>query len=602
MPLIKPISSFRKHHAETAGFKVPAVDCVEEAKAASKKDSCAVLRRIAKASVRDADDPLFNALAGCGLAMPFDRVDIQLDQDFSYPCFVPGKMLETVANAGFFSRVLGVPIAYSDSALTDFWGTYQQIFPEHEVFQQQVPVDFSHLLPFYLHGDGGRTYRKDSIMILSMMSVFGEGTSRNPVDLEPVPGLGRKRSLESGCTAFRPGVNLKGNPLTNRFLFTAMKTELYKKKRGRLTALLDAWGQHLGALFHEGFSFNGEVWKVAILGLTGDAPFLREAGNHVRSFSNVRKSASSKAFLKGVCYLCTAGRTDGPAFEDIRITRAEWTTTCGRMNPLPWEEPSPLLRYLPINDANVASFFKPDLFHIFHAGLGKDFTASALVYMCKSLYKQRRLELALGPLNIEFKQFLREEKEKVNFSCLTFEMLGYASSKSFPKGHWSKNMDTAVVSKFIEHACATHVFAFPDDPCIPLIIDACAAIHQFMTVVFSGSFYLTETEAWQMCSSGHAFLVNYVKLATLSFKLGLCLFALKPVMHMFAHILHTAMLQYDLCPTGVINPVAESTFMSEDFIGRIARISRRVSAKQHGLKIMFRYMVSVKHFMQQTKI
>lgn len=33
------------------------------------------------------------------------------------------------------------------------------------------------------------------------------------------------------------------------------------------------------------------------------------------------------------------------------------------------------------------------------------------------------------------------------------------------------------------------------------------------------------------------------------------------------------------------------------FLGRVSRISRRVSAKKDGPKTMFRYMVSVKHFL-----
>lgn len=572
------------------------MDCVEEAKAASKKDDCPTLQRIAKAPVQSADDPLFKALLGCGLALDFPRVDVQLDEGFSYPCFPPKSLLETVANEGFFHKVLGVPVAYSDDVLPKFWTTYKKIFPDHEIFQH--PVDYSHLLPFYLHGDGGRTYKKDSIMVLSMFSAFGEGTSRNPVELQPVPGSQpKKRSAAHDCGSFQPGVNLKGNPYTNRFLFTAMKTEFYKKNRHRFTALLDEWGKHLGDLFNSGFTWNGDTWRIAILGMTGDAPFLREAGHHTRSFSNVRKSSSSTAILPGVCYLCAAGRTNGPPFEDVRISSAEWTATRGPMNALPWNQPSPLLQYLVVNDMDLAGFFKPDLFHIFHAGVGKDFTASCIIYFCKTIYRSRKMDDSLANLNVDFRKFIQEKKEKVHFRMFSFQLLGYVGSRSYPKGHWSKNLDTAVVGKFIEHCCAEHAFEYMQDPCIPLIIEASGAIHQFMHIVFTASFFLTEEEAWQMIAAGHAFLLNYAKLAQEAYNMKLCLFAMKPVVHMLAHIVHTALQQFRLCSTAVINPISESTFMSEDFIGRVARISRRVSAKKHGPKIMFRYMVSVKHFL-----
>ena len=90
-------------------------------------------------------------------------------------------------------------MAYSDEVLPKFWNKYQLLFPEHEKFHQPHSVDFSHLLPFYIHGDGGRkcggTFKKDSIVILSMSSAFGEGTRKKPVDLQPIPNSGQKRSL-----------------------------------------------------------------------------------------------------------------------------------------------------------------------------------------------------------------------------------------------------------------------------------------------------------------------------------------------------------------------------------------------------------------------
>ena len=56
---------------------------------------------------------------------------------------------------------------------------------------------------------------------------------------------------------------------------------------------------------------------------------------------------------------------------------------------------------------------------------------------------------------------------------------------------------------------------------------------------------------------------------------------MKPKIHSLAHIVRTAYLQYQ-AGSFCINPIAESTFMCEDFVGRISRLSRRVSAKQHG--------------------
>ena len=582
--------------------KATALDCVEEAKAAAAKDDCPVLQQIARANVQSADEPLFQALASCGLAVKMPMEKLTLDTSgFTYPCFPPKEQLEAVARNGNFHKILGVPIAYSDYVLPQFWAKYKTLHPDHDLFSpQQTQLDFKHVLPFYLHGDGGRTYRKDSILILSMFNALGAGTAKSPAELQPHAHAKRQRQASGDHgISYDPGVNLLGNTLGNRFLFCAMKSELYKKKEGRFTSLLEHWTQYLRNLLEEGFEYNGDVWRIAILGLTGDAPFLREAGSHNRSFSSVAKTvrgAHARA-LKGCCWLCSAGMTGGPPFEDVRITQAQWLQHTGSNNPLPWTIPSPLLD-LPTNDSDLASFYCPDIFHVYHAGCGKDFTASAIIYMMKQVYRRRNINQSLDDINQEFKAWLSNNKtERIHFGSFSLELLGYYGSRSFPKGHWSKNMDTATIGKFVGDLCIKGLVDFPRDEFLSLILDACSTIAHFMHILFHSSYWLTESEGWQLIQSGCGFLKAYVKLAEKAHAKGLCLWSLKPVIHLLAHIVHTALQQYRADTTCVINPVAESTFMCEDFVGRVSRLSRRVNAKQHGRKIMYRYMVAA-HVME----
>lgn len=106
--------------------KAPAVDCVEEAKAAAKRDSCPTLKRIASARVESVDEPLFKALSSCELTLDFPIEELKLDDDgFMYPCFPPRGQLEVLAAKGYFHRVLGLPVAYSEYVLPNFWINYQ---------------------------------------------------------------------------------------------------------------------------------------------------------------------------------------------------------------------------------------------------------------------------------------------------------------------------------------------------------------------------------------------------------------------------------------------------------------------------------------------
>ena len=315
----------------------------------------------------------------------------------------------------------------------------------------------------------------------------------------------------------------------------------------------------------------------------------------------MRKSHKSKTILPGVCWLCIAGQTHGPPYEDVRIARAAWTETCGSNNELPWVQPGPLLRHLHLDELNIAGFYKPDLFHVYHAGVGKDFAASAIVYAMKTFYKRKNIKESLALINQEIKLYLKETKQSMNFATFTFEMLGYGSARTFPVGHWSKNMDTATVATFAEHLCIKNAIHFPDDMVRQRIVEAAGCINHFFHVVFEAGFYLSETESWQMIQSGQQFLLNFVALAESTYNMGMCLFAMKPKMHSFAHIIHTALQQFRLDSQSVINPVAESTFMCEDFIGRVSRLSRRVSPKSQGLKTMYRYMVAVHYHLHQQQ-
>eukprot|EP00435_Cladocopium_sp_Y103_P030716 s3790_g7.t1 len=443
----------------------PAADCVEEAKSASVKDDCPVLRQIARARVTDPDEPLFKALRDSGHALDVPITTLKLDNTFEYPCLHPRDLLFAFANEGCTQKIFGVegPLETVEKSLADFWRRFRLANPTHDLSQLgEGDQNWSRLLPFYLHGDGGRTYKKDPFLVLSMYNALGRGTAKRRASTQ----LGRhaKRKHEDDSSAedgIECGVNLIG----------------------------------------------------------------------------------------------------------------------------------PLLAYLPVDQEDLASFYKPDLFHILHAGVGKDFAASCILYFCAKTFKASKIALALDHVNYLFRNFLAREKERVNFSNFTFELLGYESTRTYPVGPWSKNLDTAVVIKFVEHVAANHLD--PEDPIMQLIVQGSGAINHFMRVLFSAPYWLSESEAWQAIFAGQEFLSTFAGLAQACYDQKLCLFKLKPKLHMFAHIV-LRMLQQFRCGNGcTTNPVAEATFMSEDFVGHVSRLSRRVNARRHGHKIYNRYCVAV---------
>ena len=53
---------------------------------------------------------------------------------FTYPCFPPKEQLKAVAASGNFHKILGVPIAYSDYVLPQFWAKCKTLHPDHDFF------------------------------------------------------------------------------------------------------------------------------------------------------------------------------------------------------------------------------------------------------------------------------------------------------------------------------------------------------------------------------------------------------------------------------------------------------------------------------------
>ena len=548
--------------------------------------------------IDDADNPLFKTLLACGQAVNIPITTVTLgDTQLQFPVLLPKDVLQHIAQEGGIHKAIGVPLKRASETLVRFWAKFKFAFPQHDIFQLNLSdSDFGSIVPYYLHGDGGRTFKHESIVICSMYPALGMGTSKCRVaDMQPSQGQSRKRRRgeEPASTEVDMGMNLLGNSFGNRFLFVAIHNNYIKADRSIFYDILKLWGQKMAELFDDGIQLQGRVFKLAVIGLTGDAPFLRDAGLMNRSFSNIRKAPDSTAVLPGVCHLCAAGKTNGPPFEDLDILSACWVPTSGTNNLLPWNEPSPILAYLLAEQRNLANFFKYDLFHVFYAGLGKDFAASSLVFMLRTLLKKRSKVESMKFLNEELLRWRRETKsESLHCGRISWDLLDYEGPRSYPKGKWSKGMDTGKVIKFTEWLLSEHDHGDHGEM-LGEIQSACASVGEFVRILFAGAFFLNNQEAHKAVTSGYSFLMSYSNLARMALGLRLALFKLKPKAHSMAHLVLEMMLQHARNPDCVVNPVAFSTFMCEDFVGHVARLSRRVSAKVQGQKVIYRYLTAL---------
>ena len=573
---------------------------MQDARAASRRDPCELIQCIARIPPHCADKPLYEAFWDSGLTIGIELRKAKVGNLDSYPYVDPKEFLEHISDLGYFNRVCGLPLDLVEKGLTEFWARFKAIFPRHPLFDQYV--ELHRVLPYYLHGDGGRGYKKDPIEILSMFPALGCGTRKRPANL-----LSHKRPHEES-NEIEMGVNLAGNSGTTRFLFAVLSSLVSKQHPDAFDALLDLWGTKLQYLFSDGFQAHGSNWHVAIIGFTGDSPFVKKVGHFNRSFANVRKHASGRGYLKGCCWLCKAGlasATEDYPFEHLGFFEPKWIGTQGSNNPLPWTgEGGPLLKYMMLRATDPAAFFRPDFFHVFHAGVGKDYLGSSFVYSMKTLFGLGGVKRDLKALNEALKVFLRSQKLTLHLGAnLSEDHLGYTGTREYPEGHWSKNMDTAILMEFQVWLLQRAEFeeTVQSDTILSEILRSSLAMGQVMRRLLGSPFFMPSADCEYVCKAGHAFLQGFQRLANICYRQGLCLYKFKPKIHYLNHIFLTIKDQWEASGTAV-NPLGEATFMSEDFVGHASRLSRRVSPRVVALKTLQRYDVWVKCLLDREEL
>ncbi|CAE7362808.1 hypothetical protein AK812_SmicGene15369 [Symbiodinium microadriaticum] len=577
----------------THGDKVPAKDLVTDARASAKRDPCEILRKISKIDVSSADAPLYALLRKHGLALPLDFCWTRAGNIDKYPFFSPKAQLEVLSRQGHFHRVLGVPVHLAHEALGLFWKKFRAVHPEHSIFDNSRNLDFEKLIPYYLHGDGGRGFKKDPIEILSMLPALGSGSNKMRYDLSS------KRPLQSELEL---GINLQGNSGANRFLFSVVSSLVAKSDPQIFDDLMETWSESLQALLNHGFQAEGSTWRVVILGFTGDSPFVKKVAKTTRSFHNVRKRFFSLTPQKGCCWLCHAG-FESPEegifipFEHLGFTEPEWVKTTRLANPLPWDgNGAAILQHMLLDKADTpASCFRADFFHIWHAGVGQDFTASSLIYAMKVLFGRGGVHRDLSALNEALKNWIRSSGKRLRCGHLTEDLLGYNGTREYPEGKWSKNMDTAIIMKFLTHFLQRTDFEdkVQSDGILQEILASAVAIGRVVKVCFEAEFFMSSAHCMIIIENGHRFLRGYANLVSTCHSRGLCLFKLRPKIHYLNHVFLRVYEEWEASATAT-NPMAEATFMSEDFVGRTARISRRVSPRAVALKTLQRYNLHMK--------
>jgi hypothetical protein len=542
--------------------------------AASKTADCPVLSELRSSNIKNAERDAERVFSKYGMTVNVEMKMLSFGDLCNHPVIFPSAWMSFLAKSHELGRLVGKdPRSDVSDVLSLFWERYSESHPSHRACLdiRLGAIDSSRLLPVYIHGDEGRGKKHSNVMVLSIQSCIGIGTQQS-IEKQQFQGLAEM------------GLNIKGSSFLTRFLFSVIHKKFYCDNPGNFHSLLELLALDLKALYDEGFVFKNHRYRVAVLGVKGDWPFLQKAGKLIRTCYNVKKKADVKTFSNGICHLCLAGRPNFP-FENFGLS-PEWNETLGDENP--WNEPGKLL-ICSHDEEFPANFYKPDIFHTMHLGSAKDFAASTIAE-CLPLLVGTNQDDRLKDATAQLKTFCHTNHLHLNMNRFSKEGLGLTSAVDFPTACWSKGSDTTVICKWLESLLSdvVHAQEVKNSRILSLALHTVKALNMAMSELYQSNLWLSTAEAKQIADAGLVFLQGFSKLAGLCHKDNKFRYPLRPKLHICHHIFAGLLHETRCC--FVLNPLSESCQMDEDFIGRTSRISRWVSPRLVALRTMQRYL------------
>ena len=271
----------------------------------------------------------------------------------------------------------------------------------------------------------------------------------------------------------------------------------------------------------------------------------------------------------------------------------------------PWLLPPPF-KHIPFEDwdsGDAARFFKKDPFHIFRLGIARNFIGSTIVLFCfervfdndgdTSVAIDARLSRAWSSFALwcdanhvtpgAIRSFSRE---KIHLPTLG----------SFP---WcgGKGSDSILLLKWLRFVAGLHGAERPE-PIFRWVIKACDGGLNFQCIHRHGT-WLLPTCRTKIIRAAKDFTQTYARLASYAYNKNWQLYAMVPKVHAMHHFpVQLGLQEYDDVS---LNPALFDCSMSEDFIGKVSKQSRRVSFREAIENTILQYKVKTKFVIKKFK-
>lgn len=544
---------------------------------------------------------------GFALRVPISQVThCEGGQTVNMPFLRPSDFLQTLLETNPWILLGGLmPGEEACQVLQTFWSCYRMGHGSHEVFNQPESR-LRWTIPIALHGDGGRTLKKQPVEIVSIEAIIGLNSHLCEDVSCRCSGAHRKRTLNGDFkNPLAQQLNQKHNSYLSRFLLFAFASKKYKLQPSLLKVLLQHVSENLGQTCNSGLSAQGHTFYFAVVGYKGDLEYHAKTGLLTRSYKNV-----GHVNPIACCHECDGG-VAGLPFEDMSPT-AKWIDT--RYGAFPWNE-TPPFSSIPFEDWTAGSgkaslFFRRDPFHIFRLGIARNFIGSVIIMYCgmgkfnnpgnRSKDIKIRLELAWAHFELWFDTHGTAPGGIRSFSK---DKLHYTTANSFP---WigCKGSDTIILLKWLQfftQFLLRHETDQEHSNTERIILDGVQAGLKWSQSMHRHSVWLPPACAKQLLASAHAFCASYARLADISLRSKLTLFSMVPKIHSMLHFIADLRDALEQRSPYIANPATFDCSMNEDFIGRIARQSRRISIRNAERSVLQAYLCKLKFVIKRYR-
>eukprot|EP00438_Fugacium_kawagutii_P033436 Skav208822 [mRNA] locus=scaffold667:186295:199814:+ [translate_table: standard] len=481
-----------------------------------------------------------------------------------------------------------------------FWNLYKYHHGNHCVYSTHEG-NLSKVIPICLHGDEGRSVKKTNYLVVSIEPVFGsqndprvhEGCSCEAflASRPDLPSYNPDSNTvdfdnEFAEIARKQQTNMKGHTFLSRWLMFGLGGWVNKRHPQVAKTILKALADDLAALFHEGLVLDsGERVYIGLVGIKGDMDFHAKYMCLLKSYSNLGRKSENQ-----MCHLCEAGTGPYP-FEDYREDPT-WSAPSSMLAVRPWDNINvPALAEIPFDLNNPELALRGDLFHIVKLGVARDITGGTLILLLRKKFfddehSTTNIDDRFTRAHSSFALWCLAEGKRAGLRSFTKRFFNMTSLMS---AAWcsSKASDSILLLQWLVWFLKLNL-QFPTvvgfEATLRDMLELCESTLALNMVYNHGLF-------WER-SCATAFYIHcmtmlraYSVLGNTALRLKIRAYIQKPKHHALHHVAFWVKQQLKTSTPLVLSPATFNCDMNEDYVGRVARLSRRVSIRLCDMRV-----------------